>query len=206
MTLLEFSNMSMLQMDLFMTFYMVHAINLRVSLSIALLDAWSPFILFFQFSWKRNSCFAGQDEVLAHAIWWRAIWGCTFSLVYLINGSKGWLKISRHLSNAGRKGVKGAQPGPVLSWAQKVKIAVGAARGLEYLHEKAYPRIIHRDIKSSNVLTFDALIWLHGFVPPVLLEPLVIILPSKLIKKFLIRQADFHYSAFSSCLTLIYWH
>ncbi|KAJ9696781.1 hypothetical protein PVL29_008811 [Vitis rotundifolia] len=55
----------------------------------------------------------------------------------------------------GRKGVKGAQPGPVLSWAQRVKIAVGAARGLDYLHEKASPHIIHRDIKSSNVLLFD---------------------------------------------------
>ncbi|KAL2902277.1 Pto-interacting protein 1 [Bienertia sinuspersici] len=55
----------------------------------------------------------------------------------------------------GRKGVKGAQPGPVLSWAQRVKIAVGAARGLEFLHEKAVPTINHRDIKSSNILLFD---------------------------------------------------
>ncbi|CAH9114907.1 unnamed protein product [Cuscuta epithymum] len=55
----------------------------------------------------------------------------------------------------GRKGVKDAQPGPVLTWAQRVKIAVGAARGLEYLHEKAQPHTIHRDIKSSNVLLFD---------------------------------------------------
>lgn len=36
-----------------------------------------------------------------------------------------------------------------------MKIAVGAAKGLEYLHEKADPPIIHRDIKSSNVLVFD---------------------------------------------------
>ncbi|CAH9076374.1 unnamed protein product [Cuscuta epithymum] len=55
----------------------------------------------------------------------------------------------------GRKGVQGAQPGPTLDWAQRVRIAVDAARGLEYLHEKAQPSIIHRDIRSSNVLLFE---------------------------------------------------
>ncbi|KAL9407527.1 hypothetical protein AB3S75_046135 [Citrus x aurantiifolia] len=55
------------------------------------------------------------------------------------HASKGSLHDILH----GKKGIKGAKPGPVLSWAQRVKIAVGAARGLEYLHEKAEPRIIH---------------------------------------------------------------
>uniref|UniRef100_N1QPC4 Serine/threonine-protein kinase PBS1 n=1 Tax=Aegilops tauschii TaxID=37682 RepID=N1QPC4_AEGTA len=55
----------------------------------------------------------------------------------------------------GKKGVQGAEPGPVLNWAQRVKIAYGAARGLEYLHEKVQPSIVHRDIRSSNVLIFD---------------------------------------------------
>ncbi|XP_028759825.1 PTI1-like tyrosine-protein kinase 3 isoform X3 [Neltuma alba] len=55
----------------------------------------------------------------------------------------------------GRKGVQGAQPGPTLDWMQRVRIAVDAARGLEYLHEKVQPPIIHRDIRSSNVLIFD---------------------------------------------------
>lgn len=59
------------------------------------------------------------------------------------------------IADIGRKGVKGAQPGPVLSWAQRVKIAVGAARGLEYLHEKAEVHIIHRYIKSCNILLFE---------------------------------------------------
>ncbi|XP_073273748.1 probable protein kinase At2g41970 [Primulina huaijiensis] len=55
----------------------------------------------------------------------------------------------------GRKGVQGAEPGPVLTWNQRVKIAYGAARGIEYLHEKCQPSIVHRDVRSSNVLLFD---------------------------------------------------
>ncbi|XP_073002881.1 PTI1-like tyrosine-protein kinase 3 isoform X2 [Typha latifolia] len=57
----------------------------------------------------------------------------------------------------GRKGVQGAQPGPLLDWMQRVRIAIDAAKGLEYLHEKVQPSIIHRDIRSSNVLLFEDL-------------------------------------------------
>ncbi|WZY90975.1 hypothetical protein YC2023_047710 [Brassica napus] len=55
----------------------------------------------------------------------------------------------------GRKGVQGAQPGPTLEWMQRVRVAVDAAKGLEYLHEKVQPAVIHRDIRSSNVLLFE---------------------------------------------------
>ncbi|KAF5479294.1 hypothetical protein F2P56_000128 [Juglans regia] len=41
---------------------------------------------------------------------------------------------------------------PIMGWATRLKVAAGAARGLAYLHEDCHPRIIHRDIKSSNIL------------------------------------------------------
>ncbi|XP_072981374.1 proline-rich receptor-like protein kinase PERK8 [Typha angustifolia] len=41
---------------------------------------------------------------------------------------------------------------PVMEWGTRVKVAAGAAHGIAYLHEDCHPRIIHRDIKSSNIL------------------------------------------------------
>jgi serine/threonine protein kinase len=38
------------------------------------------------------------------------------------------------------------------NWCARVKISVGVARGLAFLHEEIRPPIIHRDITASKIL------------------------------------------------------
>ncbi|KAI7750102.1 hypothetical protein M8C21_006734 [Ambrosia artemisiifolia] len=62
---------------------------------------------------------------------------------YIVNGT---LKDSL----SGRTGIR-------LDWMRRLKITLGAARGLQYLHELADPPIIHRDVKSTNILLDERL-------------------------------------------------
>ncbi|CAI0426718.1 unnamed protein product [Linum tenue] len=70
--------------------------------------------------------------------------GRTRCLVYELvhNGS-----VESHLHGVDKQGY--------LDWDARLKIALGAARGLAYLHEDSNPRVIHRDFKASNVLLED---------------------------------------------------
>lgn len=62
---------------------------------------------------------------------------------YMPNGT-----LHDHLHGSGQpNGEAGVMP-----WQMRIKIALEAARGVEYLHTYAVPPIIHRDIKSSNIL------------------------------------------------------
>ncbi|CAH1436634.1 unnamed protein product [Lactuca virosa] len=63
---------------------------------------------------------------------------------YIVNGT---LKDSL----SGRSGIR-------LDWMRRLKIALGAARGLQYLHDLADPPIIHRDVKTNNILLDERLV------------------------------------------------
>jgi serine/threonine protein kinase len=41
---------------------------------------------------------------------------------------------------------------PPLNWYERMKVAAGASKGLEYLHDSANPPIIYRDLKAANIL------------------------------------------------------
>ncbi|CAO2037619.1 unnamed protein product [Urochloa humidicola] len=64
---------------------------------------------------------------------------------YMPNGS-----LERYTVGAG--GCSSSSPSPTLSWEQLLDIAVGIARGLEYLHRGCNAHIVHFDIKPHNIL------------------------------------------------------
>ncbi|KAF3779585.1 putative leucine-rich repeat receptor-like protein kinase [Nymphaea thermarum] len=45
-----------------------------------------------------------------------------------------------------------------LDWKRRLRVSLGSARGLAYLHELANPPIIHRDVKSTNILLDESLV------------------------------------------------
>ncbi|XP_028807985.1 receptor-like serine/threonine-protein kinase NCRK isoform X2 [Neltuma alba] len=62
------------------------------------------------------------------------------------------LLVFEYMANGNLRDCLDGVSGEIMDWATRVTIAIGTARGLEYLHEAAAPRILHRDVKSTNIL------------------------------------------------------
>ncbi|VFQ69136.1 unnamed protein product [Cuscuta campestris] len=83
----------------------------------------------------------------------KLLYGCSgkdFKILvyeYMENGSLGDVL---HRQQIGEEEGGGGEV--VLDWPKRFNIAVGAAQGLAYLHHDCVPPILHRDIKSNNIL------------------------------------------------------
>ncbi|VVB00519.1 unnamed protein product [Arabis nemorensis] len=51
-----------------------------------------------------------------------------------------------------KENMSGKRGGNVLTWENRMQIAVEAAQGLEYLHNGCRPPMVHRDVKTTNIL------------------------------------------------------
>lgn len=58
------------------------------------------------------------------------------------------LSLDRWLHNKSKQ----TAPGSVLDWPKRLHIAIGAAQGLCYMHHDCLPPVVHRDVKTSNIL------------------------------------------------------
>ncbi|KAJ9178957.1 hypothetical protein P3X46_010798 [Hevea brasiliensis] len=73
-------------------------------------------------------------------------------LGYCIHGEAKFLVYEIMQNGSLESQLHGPTHGSALTWPLRMKIAVNVARGLEYLHEHCNPPVVHRDIKSSNIL------------------------------------------------------
>ncbi|XP_022143920.1 probable receptor-like protein kinase At1g80640 [Momordica charantia] len=73
-------------------------------------------------------------------------------LGYCIHGETRFLVYEMMQNGSLESQLHGPSHGSALTWHLRMKIAVDVARGLEYLHEHRNRPVVHRDLKSSNIL------------------------------------------------------
>ncbi|KAG6485755.1 hypothetical protein ZIOFF_054320 [Zingiber officinale] len=74
------------------------------------------------------------------------------SLVGFCSDQNEQILVYEYIPNGTLRDSLSGKSGVYLDWKNRLRVALGAARGLTYLHELANPRIIHRDVKSNNIL------------------------------------------------------
>ncbi|KAL9670167.1 hypothetical protein QQ045_007718 [Rhodiola kirilowii] len=75
-------------------------------------------------------------------------------LLYACSSEEFWILVYEYLENGSLGDVLHVEKGiaDLLDWPMRLKVAIGTAQGLAYLHHDCTPAILHRDIKSNNIL------------------------------------------------------
>ncbi|KAF8087245.1 hypothetical protein N665_0593s0008 [Sinapis alba] len=60
--------------------------------------------------------------------------------------------IYEYMANGNLQHYLSSEKAEDLSWEKRLHIAIDSAKGLEYLHHRCRPPIIHRDVKTANIL------------------------------------------------------
>ncbi|KAH7564669.1 hypothetical protein JRO89_XS09G0004000 [Xanthoceras sorbifolium] len=114
--------------------------GLYPSKMLLVLIGFSFFILSFQVQNEMNWLVKFQHQNIISLV------GCC------IHGDTKFLVYEMMQNGSLENQLHGPTHGSDLTWHLRLKIAVNVARGLEYLHEHCNPPIVHRDLKSSNIL------------------------------------------------------
>ncbi|XP_031483259.1 senescence-induced receptor-like serine/threonine-protein kinase [Nymphaea colorata] len=79
------------------------------------------------------------------------------SLIGYCDEAENMILIYEYISRGNLQDILSGRSQLNLDWNQRLKVAFGAAQGLDYLHSGCNPAIIHRDVKSANILLNEKL-------------------------------------------------
>ncbi|KAL1096470.1 hypothetical protein V6Z11_D06G225100 [Gossypium hirsutum] len=137
-------------------------------------------------------------------------------LGYCIHGESKLLVYEMMQNGSLESQLHGLTRGSALTWQLRMKIAIDVARALEYLHEHCNPPVIHRDIKSSNILLdsdFNAKLSDFGLAVVTgsqnknvkLSGTLGYVAPEYLLEELLVRKKPLEQMSPSRCQSLVTW-
>ncbi|KAL0891222.1 hypothetical protein Bca101_015205 [Brassica carinata] len=79
------------------------------------------------------------------------------SFVGYCDDGRGMALIYEYMANGNLQDYLSSENAEDLSWEKRLHIAIDSAQGLEYLHHGCRPPIVHRDVKTANILLSDNL-------------------------------------------------